>query len=1016
MKLKFKHQPFQIDAMNSVVDCFAGQPNELPRFTLDQGRRTQPEQVDADAFLQQYAEGIGFKNRRIELSEGEVLKNIQHVQRRNGLEVSEKLEGKYNLTIEMETGTGKTYTYIKTMYELYQKYGWSKFIVVVPSIAIREGVLKSFQMTEDHFMEAYGTKARYFVYNSKQLHHLETFASDAGINVMIINSQAFSARGKDARRIYMELDEFQSRKPIDVIASTNPILIIDEPQSVEGKKTAEALKLFNPLFYLRYSATHKRDYNKIYRLDALDAYNMKLVKKIHVKGISVKGTTGTDGYMYLEGIDYRDKQAPVARLEFEKKTKSGLKKKTRKIRVNDDLYELSGELEQYRGYRLSEINGQKNTVSFANGVTLAAGDVQGDVNEAHFRRIQIRETIKSHFEKEQELYDKGIKVLSLFFIDEVAKYRQYDEDGNAQSGEYAKMFEEEYLNILNEYRSLFVDEPYVQYLESIQVTDTHKGYFSIDKRSNQLINPKTSVRKPESDDVDAYDLIMKDKERLLSFKEPTRFIFSHSALKEGWDNPNVFQICTLKHSDSTIKKRQEVGRGLRLCVNRDGDRMDASIPGVDVHDINVLTVVASESYEDFARQLQSEIAETLSDRPRKADTRFFLNQVIENERGEALHIEEKLANKIHRTFIRNGYVDDDDYLTEEYFRAVESKTVELPKELNDHKIPFLELVKAIYTEGKTNLVTDERKNNVKQLQPNRNFYKKEFQELWNRINRKTTYTVRFDSDELVRKCVQVLDMKLTVPDIQYTVKHGEMERIESSDQLKKGEAFLVCESQTERVYGVSNSHVKYDLIGKLMDETKLTRRTIVKILTAVKPATFMLFRKNPEAFIIRSAKLINEQKATTIIESITYDVVNETFNTEVFTKNNLKAHLDENAFPVEKHVYDYVVTDSKIEEAFAKALDASKEVLVYAKLPRGFFIPTPVGEYNPDWAIVFNEGDKKYIYFVAETKGSMDSLELREIEKAKILCARKHFEKLNTKELKYDVVNSYEKLLEIVRS
>ncbi|MGN8771559.1 type III restriction-modification system endonuclease [Paenibacillus barengoltzii] len=1015
MKIKFKHQQFQLDAVKSIVDCFEGQPNELSRFTLDRGRRQKPEQMVMDDIANAEQANIGFKNNAIQLIDQEILKNIQTVQRKNGLKISEKLEGKYNLTIEMETGTGKTYTYIRTMFELYQKYGWSKFIVVVPSIAIREGVLKTFQITEDHFMSEYGTKARYFVYNSKQLHHIEKFASDAGINVMIINSQAFNARGKDARRIYMELDDFNSRKPIDVLASSNPILIIDEPQSVEGKQTKESLKAFNPLFTLRYSATHREDYNKVYRLDALDAYNKKLVKKISVKGISAKGTSGTDSYLYLEGIDVSTKQAPVARLEFEVKTKTGLARKTHKIRQNDDIYQLSGELEQYKGYKVSEINGQNNSISFINGVTLYAGDVQGDVGELHFRRIQIRETIKSHFEKERAMFHQGIKVLSLFFIDEVAKYRQYDKDGSELNGVYADMFEEEYTALLNEQLSLFADDPYIQYLNRIQVKETHKGYFSIDKKSNRYVDPKVSARETDSDDADAYDLIMRDKERLLSFSEPTRFIFSHSALKEGWDNPNVFQICTLKHSDSTIKKRQEVGRGLRLCVNQNGERMDSSVPGIDVHEINVLTVIASESYEQFAKQLQNEIAETLSDRPRKADRDFFLDKVLNNARGEQLKLEDTLASKLLYTFIKNDYVDDQYNLTDVYFNAVENQSLKLPEELTDFQEPLVELVKSIYVEGKSNLADNERNRNIASVTVNNNFYKKEFQELWNQMNRKSVYTVKFDSEELVKKCVWALDSHLKVPAIRYAIRHGEMNRIESQQQLKSGEAFQTREAKTELVEVKPDFRVKYDLVGKLMDETRLTRKTIVAILTGIKEATFLQFRKNPEEFMIRAAKLINEQKATTIIESITYDVLNDTFEADVFTKNTLSGKLGENAIPVEKHVYDYVVTDSKIERAFAKELDVSNEVRVYAKLPRGFFIPTPMGNYNPDWAIVFKEGEVKHIYFIAETKGSMESLELREVEKAKIECARKHFAKLNTGQLKYDVVNSYEKLLEIVK-
>lgn len=1015
MKIKFKHQQFQLDAVKSIVDCFDGQPNELSRFTLDRGRRQKPEQMVMDDLANAEQANIGFKNNAIQLIDHEILKNIQTVQRKNGLKISEKLEGKYNLTVEMETGTGKTYTYIRTMFELYQKYGWSKFIVVVPSIAIREGVLKTFQITEDHFMSEYGTKARYFVYNSKQLHHIEKFASDAGINVMIINAQAFNARGKDARRIYMELDDFNSRKPIDVLASTNPILIIDEPQSVEGKQTKESLKAFNPLFTLRYSATHREDYNKVYRLDALDAYNKKLVKKISVKGISAKGTSGTDSYLYLEGIDVSTKQAPVARLEFEVKTKTGLARKTHKIRQNDDIYQLSGELEQYKGYKVSEINGQNNSISFINGVTLYAGDVQGDVGELHFRRIQIRETIKSHFEKERALFHQGIKVLSLFFIDEVAKYRQYDKDGSELNGVYADMFEEEYTALLNEQLSLFADDPYIQYLNRIQVKETHKGYFSIDKKSNRYIDPKVSARETDSDDADAYDLIMRDKERLLSFAEPTRFIFSHSALKEGWDNPNVFQICTLKHSDSTIKKRQEVGRGLRLCVNQNGERMDSSVPGTDVHEINVLTVIASESYEQFAKQLQNEIAETLSDRPRKADRDFFLDKVLKNARGEQLKLEDALASKLLYTFIKNDYVDDQYNLTDVYFNAVENQSLKLPEELSGFQEPLVELVKSIYVEGKSNLADNERNHNIASVTVNNNFYKKEFQELWNQINRKSMYTVKFDSEELVKKCVWALDNHLQVPAIRYAIRHGEMNRIESQQQLKSGEAFQTRETKTELVEVKPDFRVKYDLVGKLMDETRLTRKTIVAILTGIKEATFLQFRKNPEEFMIRAAKLINEQKATTIIESITYDVLNDTFEADVFTKNTLSGQLGQNAIPVEKHIYDYVVTDSKIERAFAKELDVSNEVRVYAKLPRGFFIPTPMGNYNPDWAIVFKEGEVKHIYFIAETKGSMESLELREVEKAKIECARKHFAKLNTGQLKYDVVNSYEKLLEIVK-
>lgn len=1020
MNIKFKQQQFQLDAVKSIVDVFQGQPNEASRFTLDKGRRQKSVEIAGD-LLQETAGNAseyGFKNNPVKPIDQEVLHHIQLIQRNNGLKVSERLEGKFNLTVEMETGTGKTYTYIRTMFELYKKYGWSKFIIVVPSIAIREGVLKTFQMTENHFMAEYGSKARYFVYNSKQLHHIEQFASDSGINVMIINSQAFAARGQDARRIYMELDDFHTRRPIDVIASTNPILIIDEPQTVEGvkgKATREGIQLFKPLFTLRYSATHRENYNKVYRLDALDAYNMKLVKKIGVKGISVKGTSGTHSYVYLEGIEIGKKHAPIARLEYEKRTQTGLTKTSRKIVTGDDLYQLSGDLEQYKGYKVSEINGRNNSISFMNGVTLFAGDVQGDVSELHFRRIQIRETLKSHFDKERVLFHKGIKVLSLFFIDEVAKYRQYDKDGQEQNGVYAAIFEEEYMALLNEHLSLFTDDPYIQYLNAIQAKHTHKGYFSIDKKSSRFVDSKASAKETDSDDTAAYDLIMRHKERLLSFEEPTRFIFSHSALKEGWDNPNVFQICTLKHSDSMIKKRQEVGRGLRLCVNQYGERIDSSVPGVDVHEINALTVIASESYEQFAKQLQGEIADTLSERPRKADSEFFLDQVLMNARGEQLKIDERLATRLQNLFIRSGYTNDDYKLTDTYFAALEAQTIQLPDELHAYQEPLIELVKTIYVEGKSTLPDNERANPTLAGTVNHNFHKEEFQKLWNRINRKSVYTVQFDSDELVLKCILAIDLNLDVPSIRYFIKHGEMKGIESSEQLKQGEAFVQRETQTEYVHGAAASTVKYDLIGKMMDETKLTRKTVVAILKGIQQAKFMLFRKNPEEFMIRASKLINEQKATTVIDSITYDVINDTFHSDVFTKNALKGQPGQNAIAVEKHVYDYVVTDSKIEREFAKELETSKEVQIYAKLPRGFYIPTPVGNYNPDWAIVLYENQVKHIYFIAETKGSLESINLRQVENAKIECARRHFAMLNSDQLKYDVVDNYEKLLEIVK-
>ena len=583
MKLQFKHQKFQADAAKAVVDVFAGQPYLTPTYMMDRGDGVY--QVG----MEEESDFTGWRNERIVpgLTDSIILEHLQKVQRANQIKPSEKLEGRsngYNLTIEMETGVGKTYTYIKTMYELNKHYGWSKFIVVVPSIAIREGVFKTFQVTQEHFAGEYGKKIRFFIYNSAQLSEIDHFASDSSISAMIINSQAFNAKGKDARRIYMKLDDFRSRRPIDIIAKTNPILIIDEPQSVEGKQTKERLKEFCPLLTLRYSATHKADsiYNMVYRLDAMEAYNKRLVKKISVKGITESGSTATDGFVYLESINL-SKADPTATIQFDFKGVSGIRKKTATVDIGYNLYDNSGNLDEYKnGYVVKSIDGRENSnfVEFLNGIKIFAGDVVGKVSEDQIRRIQIRETILSHMERERQLFHKGIKVLSLFFIDEVAKYKQYDANGRPFNGIYADMFEEEYNDIISTMQREIGDDEYIKYLNAISAHDTHAGYFSVDKKGKMTDSKLSDKKAGTSDDIDAYDLIMKNKELLLDRdpkKSPVRFIFSHSALREGWDNPNVFQICTLKQSSSEVRKRQEVGRGLRLCVNQDGERMDANV-------------------------------------------------------------------------------------------------------------------------------------------------------------------------------------------------------------------------------------------------------------------------------------------------------------------------------------------------------------------------------------------------------------------------------------------------------
>jgi type III restriction enzyme len=1008
MKLKFKHQAYQLDSVQAVVDCFLGQPKVTGlKYSIDPGRESQAGVVPLPG-----TEMEGFANAA--LAPGlPLLKNLQEVQRRQNLPISPQLEKTavcpVNLDIEMETGTGKTYCYIRTMFELHREYGWSKFIIVVPSIAIREGVAKSFEVMAEHFLELYGKRARPFIYNSKQLHKLESYSSDAGINVMIINQQAFARKGEDALRIYLELDDFQSRKPIDVIRKNRPILILDEPQKLEGKATVEKLAEFDPLMILRYSATHKTEHNKIYRLDALDAYNQKLVKKIAVRGITVKGLAGTNAYLYLESIRITTTKPPEARAELEILQASGIKRVHRVLKKGDDLHDLSEGLEQYRGFVVSEINANENTIRFTNGLSLQAGEATGDVNEAALRRIQIREAIKAHFEKERVLFSQGIKVLSLFFIDEVAKYRQYGADGE-QAGEYARIFEEEYDQRLNEVLTL-EDTPYNRYLNGIKAARTHNGYFAQDKKTKRLVDPSVKARGEsagETDDVDAYDLILRDKERLLSLDEPVRFIFSHSALREGWDNPNVFVICALKHTDNTVSRRQEVGRGMRLCRDQSGDRIDD--PAI-VHQINVLTVVANESYKDFVAGLQKDISATLSSRPRKAEAAYFKGKVLKTPDGD-VHMTDKLAKELEFYLIQNGYVDLERNITEKYHLAkTEDTLAQLPFDLDRCKEQVFALVNTVFSADQLPEIDDERKGKENPL--NANFEKKEFQELWSKINRKAAYTVHFDSEELVSKSIKALDKELKITPLHYNVVSGEQKDDASYDEVKQGQGFVLRENATEYLTSSARSAVRYDLIGKVAEATQLTRRTVARILGGINPAVFSQYRQNPEDFMLKAGRLINEQKATVIVEHISYNATNDTFNApDIFTQR--KEDLSK-GFKAERHIYDYVFTDSGTERTFVGNLDASAEVVVYAKLPKTFFIPTPVGNYNPDWAIAFHQDKVKHVFFIAETKGDLSTLQLRKIEESKIDCARKFFAKITSDQVKYDVVDTYAKLMELVK-
>lgn len=1039
MKLQFKEQDFQVNAVQAVVDCFEGQPLKTNRFTLERSKELIKKAKQAATGVQtidfEIEEEIGYRNSAIQLIETQMLKNIQEVQKKNDLHESQQIERPrgiklgYNLTIEMETGTGKTYTYIRTMYELHKKYGWSKFIVIVPSIAIREGVYKSFQVTQDHFQELYGHKINPFIYNSGRPQDIENFASDSRISVMIINTQAFNARGKDARRIYQELDQFGTRKPIEIIAQTNPILIIDEPQSVDGARTLESMQDFNPLFTLRYSATHKVEYNKVYRLDALDAYNKRLVKKIQVKGINLKGSTGTNGYLYLESISLSTTKPPFAWIEHEKRTASGsISKKRVKVAEGYNIYEQSGNMPAYKNQTVTEINGYLNKI-VVGGEDVYPGDILNDKDEHAFRRVQIRECILSHLQKEKQLFGQGIKVLSLFFIDTVEKYRVYDELGDQQLGEYAQIFEEEYDKVKNEFLDLFQQEfndflkdtdpskvhkgymptNFGEYLKRDSADQVHNGYFSIDKKG-KTVDPKVKRGKEESEDISAYDLIMKDKERLLSFEEPTRFIFSHSALKEGWDNPNVFQICALKHAESgsLTRRRQEVGRGMRLCVDKRGVRQDFELVGDQVHELNKLTVIASESYEAFAKGLQKEIAETLKYRPQKAEVDYFVSKLVTNEHGEELRLTEDDAKKLQFKLIVGEVIDEDYKITPKGKELIEQGKVALPEKLEPYKESVCKLLQTIYT-GAEFKPEDERQTVI--LNTNKNFAKKEFQALWDKINLKTIYEVQFDTEQLIQDSKVKIDAQLNIGDRVYEVKTGELED-GTVEQMKEGSLVKESKRQYMKLKNDLYSNTVYDVVGEIEVQTNLTRRTIVEILKKIKQEKFLLIRKNPEEFIGKCSKLINEVKASLIINNIVYHKTEERHDAKtVFTNDKFALRKSE---LLKKHIYDFLTSDSKIESDFAIALENSTEVVVYAKLPKSFYVSTPVAKYSPDWAIVFDKDKVRHIYFVAETKGSDSDMDLREIEKLKIHCATEHFKEISGAEVKFEKVANYDTLRQML--
>ena len=854
-------------------------------------------------------------------------------------------------------------------------------------------------------MEQYGFKARVFTYRGKQGSQIEEFVSNAGLNVLVINIQAFTlslnpdGTNKENRTIHSRNEKYNNQALSELLAYSNPILIIDEPQRTEGTATQNGIRSLNPLFILSYSATHKTRHNTIYALDALDAYQQKLVKRIQVKGFELKNLSGTQGFLYLDNIVLSPKHPPQAQIELETRTASGtIRRKIKTFNTNDDLYAASG-LPQHKGLVIAEIR-PEGVVRFLNGMTLKRGEVRGGSKqlELELQRIQIRETIVSHLEKERQLFWRGIKCLSLFFIDEVAHYKSYDSNGNEQKGYLQDIFEEEYQRLVQSELQQGQDE-YTDYLAKKSAGQVHRGYFSIDKKTRHVVNSKVERTSGLSDDISAYELILKNKERLLSFEEPTRFIFTHSALREGWDNPNVFQICTLRHANSTIAKRQEVGRGLRLCVDQNGIRMDAEELGDEVHAVNRLTVIANESYVDFTTGLQRETQEALRERIEKASIGYFTGKKVHTETG-AHTINEMEACHIMTYLNDNGYIDDSGQLTTQFHDAAANGVMApLPDKLQPISQGIFALIHSILDpKALCDMVVPE-KTSTPHNRLNSNFQK--FQTLWEEINHKYIYKVDYDSQQLTEQAIALIDSELEINGLRYVM-------IEGSQDKEQVTRFSPTRSHSGLIDGTYNSSTPYDLVDEIAKGARLTRRTALNILQGIRDEKLALFRRNPEDFINKTTRLIKRIKGRLIKEHIQYYITEGKYDSSIFTQNS-KVEFDR-AYPADKHICDYVFTDSQKEVEFTHDLDMADEVVVFAKLPRSYQIPTPVGQYTPDWAIAMKKNGIKHIFFIAETKGTQDPDDLTSIENIKIECAKRLFNSASTSKVRYHQVSSYEEL------
>ncbi|KAB2908169.1 MAG: DEAD/DEAH box helicase family protein [Ignavibacteriales bacterium] len=967
MKLKFDgSQQFQLEAISSIVDLFDGQPLNKGDFSIE--IQTYP-----NALIQTE---LGFGN-RLEISEEVIFENLINIQERNDLDISsfdEFVSNGLNFTVEMETGTGKTYVYLRTVFELNKKYGFKKFIIVVPSIAIREGTLKNIEITRDHFRTLYNNvEFEYFVYDGKKANKLRGFATSNQIQIMIINIDSFrkdfsdSENEKKSNIMFKENDKLSGRKPIEFIQSTKPFVIIDEPQSVDSTpKSQEAIKSLTPICTFRYSATHRKVYNQVYKLDPIRAFDLKLVKQIVVAQVSSSSTLN-EAFVKLNEVDNRS--GFRAKVTIHVQQKDSVKEKDFWVKLGHDLYNLSNERAHYKdGYIVQQISAEKGNEYIEFGIgRVYLGETKGGMREEIVEN-QIRNTIQKHLDKELQLREKGVKVLTLFFIDRVHNYRTYDESGKPAKGKFARIFEAQYSELITERQ--------YQELNKFDVSMIHDGYFSQDNKGVMKDTNGATVL-----DYNTYGRIMKEKEKLLSFDDPLKFIFTHSALREGWDNPNVFQICTLNETKSTLKKRQEIGRGLRLPVNQEGDRLFDPV-------INKLTVVANESYEEFAKTLQKEYEEDCGVTFGKI-SKYAFSQLHAGEDDSEDKIGRVRSALIWEDLVTSGILDKKGRITHKFNPS--APDFKLGVKYIDSAIEA-EIIQTIESHQLDRHIKRDEEPKKLRLKSEKELVEQDlnedFKDLWEKIRQKTTFKVEYDTAELIENCARMLN---------------KMPQIESI-KIRYTEATLTVDNRG--VYGdvtkVGEQVSTYigplpDILSYLQRETELTRRTLVMILK--ESGQLGEFFVNPQKFLEQVARLINREKQKLIIDGIKYEkIAGEVFQMELFKQKEIESYLS-NRLAVKKSIYEYIVYDSSIEKKFAEALDKREDVKLFLKLPRWFTVETPIGEYNPDWAIVKHNDSK--VYLVRETKGNKDRTKLRPSEAEKIECAEKHFDTLG---VDFDVV------------